>query len=246
MWLSVAETLVQVLEIARKTGTGWYLVFRTKRGTRRCMWSTRLGQFDPQKGTSPILDNLPLIAATLVRARKLTELDSDRPSRRKVAAAEDATGQAAFILVKCGRVVPQPTYSGLFILSVLRTGVPRPKMSRHVENGSWKRPVARGGADIQRRSEAVDGSGGTSARSVRPLTKVPPRAGTLVTLQPELDECLSGNCRILRHGEALVVFAQDKPEEGGFPGLEDLPPSRTPITLPLARLSINAPEVNSW
>ena len=86
------------------------------------MWSTRLGQLDPQKGTSSILDNLPLIAATLLCARKLTGLDSDWPSRRKVAAVEDAISQAAFILVKCSRVVPQPTYRGLFILSVLRTG----------------------------------------------------------------------------------------------------------------------------
>ena len=39
-------------------------------------WSTRLGQFDPQKATSSILDNLPLIAATLLCAKKLNELDS--------------------------------------------------------------------------------------------------------------------------------------------------------------------------
>ena len=44
------------------------------------------------------LDNLPRIAATLLRARKLMDLDSDRPSPAKVAAVENAISQAKFIL----------------------------------------------------------------------------------------------------------------------------------------------------
>ena len=39
-----------------------------------------------------------LFAATLLCARKLNELDSDRPSPAKVAAVENAISQAAFIL----------------------------------------------------------------------------------------------------------------------------------------------------
>ena len=39
-----------------------------------------------------------LFAATLLCARKLMELDSDRPSPAKVAAVENAISQAAFIL----------------------------------------------------------------------------------------------------------------------------------------------------
>jgi hypothetical protein len=39
-----------------------------------------------------------LFAATLLCARKLIELDSDRPSSAKVAAVENAISQAAFIL----------------------------------------------------------------------------------------------------------------------------------------------------
>jgi hypothetical protein len=38
-----------------------------------------------------------LFAATLLCARKLIELDSDRPSPAKVAAVENAISQAAFI-----------------------------------------------------------------------------------------------------------------------------------------------------
>jgi hypothetical protein len=39
-----------------------------------------------------------LFAATLLCARKLIELDSDRPRPAKVAAVENAISQAAFIL----------------------------------------------------------------------------------------------------------------------------------------------------
>jgi len=39
-----------------------------------------------------------LFAATLLCARKLNELDSDRPSPARAAAVEDAIRQAAFIL----------------------------------------------------------------------------------------------------------------------------------------------------
>ena len=37
-------------------------------------------------------------AVTLLRARKLNQFDSDRPSPAKVAVLENAPGQAAFIL----------------------------------------------------------------------------------------------------------------------------------------------------
>jgi hypothetical protein len=39
-----------------------------------------------------------LFAVTLLCARKLTELDSDRPSPAKIAAVENAISQAKFIL----------------------------------------------------------------------------------------------------------------------------------------------------
>jgi hypothetical protein len=50
---------------------------------------------------------LLLFAATLLRARKLIELDSDRPSSAKVAAVENAISQAAFILECIDRKWPE-------------------------------------------------------------------------------------------------------------------------------------------
>jgi len=47
-----------------------------------------------------------LFAATLVCARKLIELDSDRPSPAKVAAVENAISEAAFILDRIDRKWP--------------------------------------------------------------------------------------------------------------------------------------------
>jgi hypothetical protein len=48
-----------------------------------------------------------LFPATLLCARKLMELDSDRPSPAKVAAVENAIGQAAFILEHIDRRWPK-------------------------------------------------------------------------------------------------------------------------------------------
>jgi hypothetical protein len=48
-----------------------------------------------------------LFAATLLCARKLIELDSDRPSPAKVAAVENAISQAAFILQCIDRKWPE-------------------------------------------------------------------------------------------------------------------------------------------
>ena len=48
-----------------------------------------------------------LFAATLLCARKLIELDSDRPSPAKVAAVENAISQAAFILERIDRKWPE-------------------------------------------------------------------------------------------------------------------------------------------
>ena len=48
-----------------------------------------------------------LFAATLLCARKLMELDSDRPSPAKVAAVENAIGQATFILECIDRKWPE-------------------------------------------------------------------------------------------------------------------------------------------
>ena len=48
-----------------------------------------------------------LFAATLLCARKLIELDSDRPSPAKVAAVENAISHAAFILGCIDRKWPQ-------------------------------------------------------------------------------------------------------------------------------------------
>ena len=48
-----------------------------------------------------------LFAATLLCARKLNELDSDRPSPAKVAAVENAISQAAFILECIERKWPE-------------------------------------------------------------------------------------------------------------------------------------------
>jgi hypothetical protein len=48
-----------------------------------------------------------LFAATLLCARKLNELDSDRPSPAKVAAVENAISQAAFILQRIDRKWPE-------------------------------------------------------------------------------------------------------------------------------------------
>jgi hypothetical protein len=44
-----------------------------------------------------------LFAATLLCARKLQELDSDRPSPAKIATVENAISQAAFILDRIDR-----------------------------------------------------------------------------------------------------------------------------------------------
>ena len=48
-----------------------------------------------------------LFAATLLCARKLIELDSDRPGPAKVAAVENAISQAAFILQCIDRKWPE-------------------------------------------------------------------------------------------------------------------------------------------
>jgi len=48
-----------------------------------------------------------LFAATLLCARKLNELDSDRPSPAKVAAVENAISQAAFIMEHIERRWPK-------------------------------------------------------------------------------------------------------------------------------------------
>jgi len=48
-----------------------------------------------------------LFAATLLCARKLIELDSDRPSPAKAAAVENAISQAAFILECIDRKWPE-------------------------------------------------------------------------------------------------------------------------------------------
>ena len=47
-----------------------------------------------------------LFAATLLCARKLMELDSDRPSPAKIAAVENAISKAAFILEHIDRRWP--------------------------------------------------------------------------------------------------------------------------------------------
>ena len=49
-----------------------------------------------------LLDNLQRIAATLLCARKLAELD-DRPSPAKIAAIENAISQASFIFYRIDR-----------------------------------------------------------------------------------------------------------------------------------------------
>jgi len=48
-----------------------------------------------------------LFAATLLCARKLMELDPDRPSPARVAAIENAVRQAAFILEQIDRRCPE-------------------------------------------------------------------------------------------------------------------------------------------
>jgi hypothetical protein len=48
-----------------------------------------------------------LFAATLLCARKLMELDPDRPSPARVAAIENAIRQAAFILEQIDRRWPE-------------------------------------------------------------------------------------------------------------------------------------------
>jgi hypothetical protein len=48
-----------------------------------------------------------LFAATLLCARKMIELDSDRPSPARVAAVENAISQAAFILECIDRKWPE-------------------------------------------------------------------------------------------------------------------------------------------
>jgi len=48
-----------------------------------------------------------LFAATLLCARKLIEMDSDRPSPAKVAVVENAVRQAAFILECIDRRWPE-------------------------------------------------------------------------------------------------------------------------------------------
>ena len=48
-----------------------------------------------------------LFASTLLCARKLIELDSDRPSPAKLAAVENAISQAAFILEHIDRRWPK-------------------------------------------------------------------------------------------------------------------------------------------
>jgi hypothetical protein len=48
-----------------------------------------------------------LFAATLLCARKLAELDSDRPSPAKLAAVENAIAQAAFIMERIDRKWPK-------------------------------------------------------------------------------------------------------------------------------------------
>jgi len=48
-----------------------------------------------------------LFASTLLCARKLIELDSDRPSPAKVAAVQDAISQAAFIMECIDRKWPE-------------------------------------------------------------------------------------------------------------------------------------------
>ncbi len=48
-----------------------------------------------------------LFAATLLCARKLAELDSDRPSPAKIAAVENAISQASFILERIDRKWPR-------------------------------------------------------------------------------------------------------------------------------------------
>jgi len=58
----------------------------------------------PEQPTS--LDDLPRIA-TLLCARKLMQLDSDRPSPAKVAVVENAISQAAFILEHIDRRWPK-------------------------------------------------------------------------------------------------------------------------------------------
>jgi len=64
-----------------------------------------ISEITPEQSTS--LDNLPRIAATLLCARTLMELDSDRPSPAKVAAVENAISQAAFILEHIDRRWPK-------------------------------------------------------------------------------------------------------------------------------------------
>lgn len=48
-----------------------------------------------------------LFAATLLCARKLAELDSDRPSPAKLAAVENAISNAAFIMERIDRKWPE-------------------------------------------------------------------------------------------------------------------------------------------
>jgi hypothetical protein len=48
-----------------------------------------------------------LFAATLLSARKLNEMDSDRPSPAKIATVENAIRQAAFILEQIDRKWPE-------------------------------------------------------------------------------------------------------------------------------------------
>src|SRR6516225_153318 len=81
--------------------------------------------------------------------------------------------------------------------------------------------------------------------AVRPLTKAPPRCPwwtRSLNLQSQFDECLSGNCRILRRGETLVTSAQGEPEEGASPaGLTFLRKTRASIRS-VVRLSTVASE----
>ena len=53
-----------------------------------------------------------LFAATLLCARKLAALDSDRLSPAKIAAVEDAISQAAFILERIDRKWPAESPAG--------------------------------------------------------------------------------------------------------------------------------------
>lgn len=52
-----------------------------------------------------------LFAATLLCARKLAALDSDRPSPTKIAAVQDAISQATFILEQIDRKWPTESFT---------------------------------------------------------------------------------------------------------------------------------------